>query len=658
VYNKWANLSISNQRKRLPIFNYRNHILYLLEHHQTLIIVGETGSGKSTQVPQYLMESGWLFDSKIVVTQPRRIAAINLASRVAEECGSILGDEVGYAIRFEECCDHKTTKIKYVTEGILLREMMSDPLLKKYTCVMIDEAHERNINTDLCVGLLKKIQRKRKDLRVIISSATACAEKFEAFFTTKDNKPALLSVEGRNYPIEVFYSKHPVSDYLKATFDTVMQIHFSNEEGDILAFLTGQDEVEKVVQMLIDHLRKLQSEGNKRHLKVLPLYSTLPPQEQMKVFEKNNRRTRRVIVSTNIAETSLTIDNVNFIVDCGFVKMKVYNPKTAVESLVVCEASKASLEQRAGRAGRCRNGKVFRLFPESCVEALSEFTVPEMQRSNLVGVILQLKALGVDNVLRFSFLSPPPAQCMVRALELLYAFGAVDPDGALTRDVGRKMAEFPLSPMFVKLLLDSEKFGCSEEVVSIAALLQVRQVFAVPKGSERMKARIEQRKFAVAEGDHVSLLNVYEAFVGEGGGSKGWCGSRYLNYKGLKRAGRIRQQLVKYLSRFDIKPRSCDGDIEAVQKCIASAFFANAARLHGDGTYRGLHNTEVKLAIHPTSVLSTESPPKWIVFNEVIETSKLFARDITVIKPEWLTELAPHFYHENFADTSVKRAKF
>ena len=186
----------------------------------------------------------------------------------------------------------------------------------------------------------------------------------------------------------------------------------------------------------------------------------------------------------------------------------------------------------------------------------------------------------------------------------------------------------------------------------------MHQIFVVPKGSERMKAKIEQRKFAVAEGDHVSLLNVYEAFVTEGNKSKGWCGSYYLNYKGLKRADRIRQQLTKYLSRFNIKPKSCNGDIEIVQKCIASAFFANAARLHADGSYRGLHNTEVKLTIHPTSVLSTEAPPKWIVFNEVVETSKLFARDVTVIKPEWLVELAPHFYHENFADTSVKRAKF
>lgn len=575
IYNKWANLSLENQRKRLPIFNYRNHLLYLLEQHNTVIIVGETGSGKSTQVPQYLVESGWTSstNSKVIVTQPRRIAAINLATRVADERGTTLGDEVGYAIRFEECCDKERTAIKFVTEGILLREMMGDPLLSKYCVVVVDEAHERSINTDLCVGLLKKIQRKRPDLRIIISSATAQAESFQKFLTTKQQTPVILTVEGRTYPIEVFYSQNAVADYLKATVDTVMQIHMSDDDGDILAFLTGQDDVEKVVSMLIEYLKKLQSEGNRKYLKVLALYSSMPSSEQLRVFEKSSRRTRRVIVSTNIAETSLTIDNINFIVDCGFVKMKVYNPKTAVESLVVCEASKASLEQRAGRAGRCRKGKVYRLFTEESVEKLRDFTVPEMQRSNLTSVILQLKALGVDNVLRFDFLSPPPAQCMVRGLELLYAFGAIDADGHLTDELGLKMAEFPLNPMLVTMLLNSEKFGCSDEIVSIAALLQVRAIFQFPHGAEKMKAKIEQRKFSVAEGDHLTLLNAYESWADEGNKSKKWCGQFYLNYKGLQRADKIRAQLVKYLNRFSIKRVSCDGNVTKVQRCIVSGFF-------------------------------------------------------------------------------------
>ena len=302
-----------------------------------------------------------------------------------------------------------------------------------------------------------------------------------------------------------------------------------------------------------------------------------------------------------------------------------------------------------------RNGKVYRLFPEDQITKLRDFTVPEMQRSNLVSVILQLKALGVDNVLRFTFLSPPPAQCMIRGLELLYAFGALDSEGVLTDDIGKKMAEFPLNPMLVSMLLNSEKFECSEEITSIAALLQVHSLYDSPS-NEKVKAKIEHRKFAVAEGDHLTLLNIYNSFVNEGNKSRRWCERYYLNYKGLQRADKIRSQLCKYLRRFNIRMTSCDEDFSKIQRCIVSGFFANAACLHGDGSYRGLHN-DVKLFIHPSSVLSMENPSKWIIFNEIIETSRLFARDVTIIKSEWLTELAPHFY-ESKTDFSSKKARF
>lgn len=358
VYNEYADLSLANQRRRLPIFNYRNHILYLLEKHNVLIIVGETGSGKSTQIPQYLVEAGWTEPGKqgVLITQPRRIAAVTLAKRVAEEQGVILGNEVGYAIRFDECSSKESTVIKYVTDGVLLREMMSDPLLKAYNVVLVDEAHERSINTDMCLGLLRKIQNKRKDLRIIISSATISAETFKDFFSRKSDPGTvgILSVEGRTHDIEVMYLRNPVANYIKATVEACLQIHYSDYDGDILAFLTGQDEVKEAVSLLIEHLKVQQAKGNKKFLKVLPFYSTLSAAEQLKVFERVPKRGRKAIIATNIAETSVTIDGIAFVVDCGFVKLKVYNPKTAVESLVICPASKASLEQRAGRAGRSR----------------------------------------------------------------------------------------------------------------------------------------------------------------------------------------------------------------------------------------------------------------------------------------------------------------
>nr|XP_026691480.1 probable ATP-dependent RNA helicase DHX35 [Ciona intestinalis] len=649
VFNNHADLSLMNQRKRLPIFQYRNHILYLLEKHNVLIIVGETGSGKSTQVPQYLVESGWTEKGKhgCLITQPRRVAAVTLATRVAEERGSLLGGEVGYGIRFDDCFDPRETVIKFVTDGVLLREMMSDPLLKKYNVVIVDEAHERSINTDMCMGLLKKIQRKRQDLRIIISSATISAEFFKDFFTIKNagksqDNVGVLSVEGRNYPIEVFYSSDPVPDYVKATVETVLQIHRHEGDGDILVFLTGQDEVRTAVRLLIDDLRS-RGQDKKKYLKVLPFYSGLHEKEQFKVFERVSRNTRKVIVATNVAETSVTIEGVTFVVDCCFVKLKVYNPSSGIESLIVCPASQASLEQRAGRAGRCRNGKVYRLCPEKEAMSLEKTTPPEMQRSNLMSVILQLKALGVDNVLRFHFISPPPAQCMVRGLELLFALGALDQNGNLTSPLGVTMAEFPLNPMFVKMLLESEKFDCSSEIVTIVAMLQVRDVAIFPT-NERGKAAMEHRKFAVAQGDHFTLLNIYDCFINEGNKTKKWCEKYYLNYKALKRAVKIRENLCKYMNRFKVAVQPAQSDISKIQRCIVSGFFANAARLHHDGSYRGLHN-DVTLHIHPSSVLIAEKyPPKFLVFNEILETSKMFMRDVTLVEPDWLHELAPHFY--------------
>ncbi|KAM4738265.1 putative ATP-dependent RNA helicase DHX35 isoform 1-T1 [Anableps anableps] len=519
VFNPNTALSIEKQRQKLPVFKHRNNILYLVESFQTVIIVGETGCGKTTQIPQYLLEAGWAAEEKVVgVTQPRRVAAISVANRVAEERGALLGHEVGYTIRFDDCSDPQATRIKFLTDGMLVREMMADPLLKKYSVLMLDEAHERTLYTDIAIGLLKKIQKKRRDLRVIVASATLDAKKFHEFFNLNEsgdpNKDTcgILTVEGRTFPVDIFYTVSPVPDYVKATVETVMKIHEMEDDGDVLAFLTGQEEVEKVVSLLQDQARSLSRYGMKKHLRILPMYSGLPYADQMKVFERAPSTVRKIVVATNIAETSITINGIMFVIDCAFVKLRAYNPRTAIESLVVTPISKASASQRAGRAGRNRPGKCFRLYTEEDYEKLPASTVPEMQRSNLAPVILQLKALGIDNVLRFSFLSPPPAQTMVQALELLYALGGLDHYGRLTDPLGVRMAEFPLSPMFAKMLLESGNFGCSKEIVTIASMMQIQNIFVVPPNQKKDAAR-EHRKFAVAEGDHLTMLNVYEAFI-------------------------------------------------------------------------------------------------------------------------------------------------
>ncbi|XP_045050660.2 probable ATP-dependent RNA helicase DHX35 [Desmodus rotundus] len=662
VYNPYAALSIEQQRQKLPVFKLRNHILYLIENYQTVVIVGETGCGKSTQLPQYLAEAGWTAEGRVVgVTQPRRVAAVTVAGRVADERGAVLGHEVGYCIRFDDCTDPLATRIKFLTDGMLVREMMVDPLLTKYSAVMLDEAHERTLYTDIAIGLLKKIQKKRGDLRLIVASATLDAEKFRDFFNQNETSdPArdtcvILTVEGRTFPVDIFYLQSPVPDYIKSTVETVMKIHQTEGDGDILAFLTGQEEVETVVSSLIEQARALGRTGMKRHLRVLPMYAGLPSFEQMKVFERVSHSVRKVIVATNVAETSITVSGIVYVIDCGFVKLRAYNPRTAIECLVVVPVSQASANQRAGRAGRNRSGKCYRLYTEEAFDQLPQSTVPEMQRSNLAPVILQLKALGIDNVLRFHFMSPPPAQSMVQALELLYALGGLDKDCRLTEPLGMRMAEFPLNPMFAKMLLESGNFGCSQEILSIAAMMQIQHIFVVPS-NQKSQATRAHRKFAVEEGDHLTMLNVYEAFIKHSKNSQ-WCQEHFLNYKGLVRAATVREQLKKLLVKFQVPKKSSEGDPDPVLRCIVSGFFANAARFHSTGAYRTIRDDH-ELHIHPASVLYAEKPPRWVIYNEVIQTSKYYMRDVTAIESAWLLELAPHFYQQGtHLSLKAKRAK-
>lgn len=644
------------------MFKLRNHILYLIENYQTVVIIGETGCGKSTQIPQYLAEAGWTAEGRVVgVTQPRRVAAVTVAGRVAEERGAVLGHEVGYCIRFDDCTNPLATRIKFLTDGMLVREMMVDPLLTKYSAIMLDEAHERTLYTDIAIGLLKKIQKKRGDLRLIVASATLDAEKFRDFFNHNDTSDptrdtcVILTVEGRTFPVDIFYLQSPVPDYIKSTVETVMKIHQTEGDGDILAFLTGQEEVETVVSMLIEQARALGQTGMKRHLRILPMYAGLPSFEQMKVFERVSRSVRKVIVATNVAETSITISGIVYVIDCGFVKLRAYNPRTAIECLVVVPVSQASANQRAGRSGRSRSGKCYRLYTEEAFDQLPQSTVPEMQRSNLAPVILQLKALGIDSVLRFHFMSPPPAQSMVQALELLYALGGLDKDCRLTEPLGVRIAEFPLNPMFAKVLLESGNFGCSQEILSIAAMMQIQNVFVVPSNQKSQAIRAH-RKFAVEEGDHLTMLNVYEAFIKHNKNSQ-WCQEHFLNYKGLVRAATVREQLKKLLVKFQVPKKSSEGDPDPVLRCIVSGFFANAARFHSTGAYRTIRDDH-ELHIHPASVLYAEKPPRWVIYNEVIQTSKYYMRDVTAIESAWLLELAPHFYQQGtHLSLRAKRAK-
>ncbi|XP_021846022.2 probable pre-mRNA-splicing factor ATP-dependent RNA helicase DEAH9 [Spinacia oleracea] len=648
--------NLQQQRQRLPVFKRRDAILFLVENHATTIVVGETGSGKTTQIPQYLNEGGWAESGHVIgCTQPRRLAVQSVASRVAEEMGVKLGEEVGYVIRFEDVTTPGVTRIKFLTDGVLLREMMDDPLLSKYSVIMIDEAHERSISTDIVLGLLKKIQRRRPELRLIISSATIEAKSIASFFraskkhrggATKElgpkTEPAIVSVEGRGFTVEINYIQEPVADYLRAAVSTVMLIHKQQTVGDILVFLTGQDDIDAGVQLLNE---EAQSSGKSNgELLVLPLYSGLSRAEQDLVFSPTPRGKRKIIISTNIAETSLTLEGIVYVVDSGFSKQRFYDPLSDIENLVVAPISKASARQRAGRAGRVRPGKCFRLYTEEYyVNEMSAEGIPEMQRSNLVSCIIQLKALGIDNILGFGWPSSPSPEAMIRALEVLYSLGVLDDDAKLTSPTGFQVAEIPLDPMLSKALLASNELGCSEEMLTISAVLSVQSIWISVRGAQKQLDEAKLR-FAAAEGDHVTFLNVYKGFLESGKSSK-WCHKNFINYHAMKKVLETREQLKKTAQRLGIVLKSCDRDIQVIRKAITAGFFANACHLEPyshEGKYKTVRTSQ-DVYIHPSSVLFRVNP-KWVVYHSLVSTDRRYMRNVVTIDPTWLVEVAPHYY--------------
>lgn len=568
---------------------------------------------------------------------------------------------MGYSIRFEDVSS-AATRIKFLTDGLLIREALVDPLLSRYSVIMVDEAHERSISTDILLGLLKKILKRRPELRVIVSSATLQAEDFLGFFTkTSDEsqsdagskfKGTIISLEGRTHPIDILYLQAPVEDYVEKAVSTVLDIHAKEQEGDILVFLTGREEIEYAVNMIAE--RSVQSSSDSPTLLPLPLYAGLTTEQQMYVFEQAPENMRKVIFSTNIAEASVTIDGIVYVVDCGFVKLRAYNPKTGIETLTATLSSKAAAAQRAGRAGRTRPGKCFRLYTEQAYSNLPDANIPEIQRSNLATFVLQLKALGVDNVLRFDYITPPPAELMVKALDLLSSLGALDDYAKLTKPLGTRMAELAVEPMMAKTLLSAPIFGCLSEILTIAAMTSLGASVWVQQDDEKKHFESTRRKFAAEEGDHLTLLNVYQSFVGRGRKESRFCYDNYLNFKALSRAVSIRAQLKRYLDRFGIDTEESLGGRDAqhldlpnkaerIRRCLTTGYFAHAARMQADGTFRPVDGGTIMHA-HPSSLMFNRKAD-WVLFHEVIETSsKTYIRDISKIEKNWLLEYAPDFY--------------
>ncbi|CEJ79932.1 Putative Pre-mRNA-splicing factor [[Torrubiella] hemipterigena] len=657
---------ILEKRRDLPVHKQRQEFLDKYHSTQILVFVGETGSGKTTQIPQYVVydEMPHLNGKLVACTQPRRVAAMSVAQRVADEMDVQLGEEVGYNIRFDDNTGPKTM-LKYMTDGMLLREAMHDHDMSRYGCIIIDEAHERTLSTDILMALLKQISMRRADIKIIIMSATLDAQKFQRYF----NDAPLLAVPGRTHPVEIFYTPEPEKDYVEAAIRTVLQIHASEPEGDILLFLTGEDEIEDSCRKISLEAEELIREVDAGPLAVYPLYGTLPPHQQQRIFDKapaplrkGGRPGRKCIISTNIAETSLTIDGIVYVVDPGFSKQKIYNPRIRVESLLVSPISKASAQQRAGRAGRTKPGKCFRLYTEQAFKKeLIEQTYPEILRSNLANTVLELKKLGVTDLVHFDLMDPPAPETMMRALEELNYLACLDDDCELTT-LGSLASEFPLDPALAVMLISSPEFYCSNEILSITSLLSVPQIFMRP-ANNRKRADEMKAHFSHPDGDHLTLLNAYHAFKGQAAsdpdGGKKWCHEHFLSFRHLTSADSVRLQLKRIMETQNLDlistPFEDKNYYVNIRRALLTGFFMQVAMKESSGkVYRTVKDDQAVL-IHPSTVLRTEF--EWVLYSEFVLTSKQYIRTCTGVKPEWLLDIAPTYYDlDTFENGDIKRS--
>lgn len=629
--------SMQEQREFLPAFAVREEVLRVFRDNQVTIVVGQTGSGKTTQLTQFLYEDGYAKNGIIGCTQPRRVAAMSVAKRVSEEMVVNLGAEVGYAIRFEDCTSQETA-IKYMTDGVLLRECLTEPDLDKYSCIIMDEAHERALNTDILMGLFKKVLARRRDLKLIVTSATMNAKRFSEFY---GGAPEFI-IPGRTFPVDKQFKQTPEEDYVNAAVQQAVKIHVSHGPGDILVFMTGQEDIEVTCELIGERLRQI-DEPNK--LSILPIYSQMPADLQSKIFERAEPGVRKVIVATNIAETSLTVDGIMYVVDAGFSKLKVYNPRVGMDALQITPISQANADQRAGRAGRTGPGRSFHLYTERayCEEFYIQ-TIPEIQRTNLANTVLLLKSLGVQNLLEFDFMDPPPQEAISTALFELWALGALDNLGNL-QPLGRAMSGFPMDPSLSKILITSARpeYACSQEMLTIVSMLSVPSVFYRPK-ERQDEADAARERFSVPESDHLTLLHVYQQWYTLGHRSDAWCAKHFLHSKSLRRATEIRDQLMEGMNQHSLSIVACGADWDPLRKAICSGFYHQAAIVKGIGEYANLR-TAMTMQLHPTSALYGSGVlPNYVVYHELVMTSKEYMSVVTAVDPYWLADLGAVFY--------------
>ncbi|WWD20552.1 hypothetical protein CI109_105028 [Kwoniella shandongensis] len=675
------------KRQELPFYQGRKMILDEIMSHDTTIILGETGCGKSTQLPQLLRThpislkhfSHARGGPDIAITQPRRLPAIALANRVATEMGCLLGGEVGYSVRFEDMC-RKETRVRYLTEGVLMRELANPDvavaptnpddethqglnLLLKYDIIIIDEAHERTLNTDFLCGALKKVQKIRKELaakqnedpkgkgkgkkvnelKIVIMSATLDPTKFMKFFET--GRDALL-VKGRMYDVDTRHVTEPLEDFIEGAARQVMVIHCTpGSEGDVLVFMPGSEEIENCVELLKRAAKQLPP--NQKQLQILPLYSALPPTAQAKIFSPPPRDTRRVIVSTNIAETSMTIPGVAFVIDTGYKKEKeyIYRASGAIEQLRKKGISKAAAWQRTGRAGRERAGHCYRLFTKAAFDKMPEFDAPEIQRCNLSSAVLQLIAMG-QNPFDFEYIDNPGRDAIAAAFQTLAGLEALSSPTTIT-PLGRQMLRYPLDPPHARILLASFEFGCPSEIIDILSLINAGGHVFLDRPNDRDDAAVARAKFIHRDGDHLTAMNVFRAYIalkegkstsGVGQSVLGWCKDNFVNGKTLSQALKVREQLRELCEKAGKEWRtSCGSETGSVMRSLLMGLFMNTAVIQADGSYRQTAGS-LTVKIHPSSVLMSKKVPA-ILYDELTITTAFYARNVSAFEQHWLTEV-------------------
>ncbi|KAF5095897.1 hypothetical protein D0Z00_002984 [Geotrichum galactomycetum] len=684
--NKRARFDLKNKlfqtRIALPMYQAGEEVVQRIMANDVTVLLGETGSGKSTQLPQLLYAQGNKEEpQRIAITQPRRVAAINLATRVSEEMGEVLGQKVGYSVRFQNNSHPRFTHIKYLTDGMLLRELMGSADLDQYSTIILDEAHERTLLTDLLMGLLKRIMKRRNAegsdnrLRLVVMSATLDAERFSKFFDNAD----ILFVEGKMYPVQRYYLNEPVDDIVDSTIQAVCQVNQSEPMGDILAFLPGQDEIEKVVQRLNDLAPELPKEAPL--LVALPLYASLASTAQQRAFEPlPGKNRRKVICATNIAETSLTVPGVRYVIDSGLRKIRVWKPDLGMDTLLTTPISQAAASQRMGRAGREAPGKCFRLFTEETYTSdLPKQTEAEIVRCDVASAILMLKRAGVDDVLGFDWVESPGKRAISAALLKLYGLKALDDAGKITA-LGNQMALLPVAPQLAAVLLSAQALGGSKllsTVIDVVACISVEDLLVNPHPEVRDAVNERRRTLfggGTEWGDLVMLKEMFDMYSGiaDVADKKVWCREVCASYKGMKNVMLVRTQIKNYMrgllgdkptrakqekpatteisdndededdDDFDDLKSNVRGqfDVKGLIKCFLHGYVGNAALGLPDRRYKSILNGQT-LNIHPSSMLFGQKLEA-IMYLEFVYTTKPYARMVSPIQAEWLHEIAPH----------------